>query len=85
MQLVARLSLLGALAGALSAGAAAQERPLQQEPIEIDFDTVEITVELVRPNVTMVMETTRPEHPSLIELRGDFAREMAMSVDEVRW
>lgn len=76
-----RVSVFVALV--LAAPAFAQERT--PKPLEIDFDALELSAELVRPNGIAVLEPPLQRvHPKLIVLRSDFSEEMTHSVEQVR-
>lgn len=74
----------------LSATAYADD-PKEEEPkvvykerTEIDFESVEVSGELVRPQGSLVLERKRAQFNSMIKLRTDFDDLMEDSVEEVK-
>ena len=55
-----------------------------KEETSIDFDEVDVTGELVKPQGALVSERRRASFNPLIQLRTDFNEEMRQSVDEVK-
>ncbi len=55
-----------------------------KERTEIDFDAVDVSGELVKPQETLISERRRASFNPLIRLRMDFNEEMRSSVDEVK-
>jgi len=55
-----------------------------KERTEIDFESVEVSGELVRPQGSLVLERKRAQFNSMIKLRIDFDDEMDKSVDEIK-
>ncbi len=55
-----------------------------KERTEIDFESVEVSGELVRPQGSLVLERKRAQFNSMIKLRIDFDDEMEKSVDEIK-
>jgi hypothetical protein len=51
---------------------------------EIDFESVEIAGELVRPQGSLILDRKRAQFNSMIKIRTDFDDEMDKSVDEVK-
>ena len=51
---------------------------------EIDFDALELTGELVKPQGALIVERTNVRFNPLIELRMDFNPEMASSINLVK-
>ena len=51
---------------------------------EIDFEGLEMTGELVKPQGALLLDRKRASFNPLIRLRTDFNEEMAESVDEVK-
>lgn len=51
---------------------------------EIDFEALELSGELVKPQGALIIERTNVRFNPLIELRMDFDPEMAASVDLVK-
>ena len=50
----------------------------------IDFESMDVSGELVRPEGSMILDRRRASFNPLIRLRTDFNEEMAESVDEVK-
>lgn len=83
--------ILTALAGTLliTAPAFAQEtdgdRQIKYaERTEIDFEGVDVTGELVKPQGSLVIDRRKATFNPLIKLRENFNEEMKRSVDEVK-
>lgn len=55
-----------------------------QRETEIDFDGIDITGELVKPQGSLIIERTGIKFNPLIELRMDFDPEIASSVDLIK-
>lgn len=55
-----------------------------KERTEIDFDAVDVTGELVKPQGGFISERRKAEFNPLIRLRENFNDEMKRSVDEVK-
>ena len=51
---------------------------------EIDFEGLELSGELVKPQGALLLDRKRASFNPLIRLRTDFNEEMAESVDEVK-
>ena len=64
----------------------AQEEPkvIYQERTEIDFEGVEVSGELVRPQGALILDRKRAKFNPMIKLRTDFDDEIDKSVDEVK-
>ena len=65
-------------------GDEAKPKVIYKERTEIDFEGVEISGELVRPQGQLVMERHSAQFNPLIKLRKDFDKEIDMSIDEVK-
>ncbi len=84
--------LLVALAAlpALSTAAFAQDEDdgnrdvKYKERTEIDFDGVDVTGELVKPQGQLLLDRRKADFNPLIKLRANFDTEMKQSVDEVK-
>jgi hypothetical protein len=83
MRLIAPLALI--LAPAL-AFAQSEEAPQvrYQERTEIDFEEVDVSGELLKPQGQLLLERRRASFNPLIELRTEFNDEMRDSIDEVK-
>jgi hypothetical protein len=55
-----------------------------KERTEIDFDGVDVTGELVKPQGSLVLDRRKADFNPLIKLRESFDTEMKQSVDEVK-
>lgn len=55
-----------------------------KERTEIDFESVDVTGELVKPSGQLLLDRKRASFNPLIRLRSDFNVEMKDSVDEVK-
>ncbi len=79
-----------ALATTLSSAAFAQEtddegRQIKyKERTEIDFEGVDVTGELVKPQGQLLLDRRKANFNPLIKLRQDFNDEMKQSVNEVK-
>jgi len=57
---------------------------IYKQRTEIDFEGVEISGELVKPQGGLIVERRAGQFNPLIRLREDFNREINMSVDAIR-
>lgn len=55
-----------------------------KERTEIDFDAVDVTGELVKPQGSLLIDRRKAQFNPLIRLRENFNVEMKQSVDEVK-
>jgi len=55
-----------------------------RERTEIDFESVDITGELVKPEGNLITERTEAVFNPLIRLRTDWNEEMSASVNEIK-
>lgn len=55
-----------------------------KERTEIDFEGVDVTGELVKPQGTLLLDRRKADFNPLIKLRESFDTEMKQSVDEVK-
>jgi len=55
-----------------------------QNKTEIDFDALELTGEMVKPQGSLIIERSNVRFNPLIELRKDFNPEMAKSVNLIK-
>jgi hypothetical protein len=55
-----------------------------QKETEIDFDGLEITGEMVKPQGALIIERSGVRFNPLISLRTDWNQEMAASVKEIK-
>jgi len=55
-----------------------------QERTEIDFESLDITGELVKPEGNLITERTEAVFNPLIRLRTDWNEEMSASVNEIK-
>ncbi len=88
--LLSRLLLAGAIAGAFSGTAFAQDEEVEgrkvsyKQKTEIDFEGLDVNGELVKPQSALVLDRKKASFNPLIKLREDFNAEMEQSVDEVK-
>tara|TARA_Y100001938_G_C7882151_1_gene325525 strand:+ start:210 stop:449 length:240 start_codon:yes stop_codon:yes gene_type:complete len=79
------LNILFLLAGLAYANDTKEEpKVVYKERTEIDFESVEVSGELVRPQGSLVLERKRAQFNSMIPLRTDFDDEMEKSVEEIK-
>lgn len=79
--------VIGALAGVSTTAFAQDEdgrRVQYKERTEIDFEGVDVSGELVKPQGSMVIDRKKAQFNPLIELRENFNAEMRESIDEVK-
>lgn len=55
-----------------------------QKQTEIDFDALELSGEMVKPQGSLIVERSNVRFNPLIELRTDFDLEMARSVNSIK-
>lgn len=88
--LFSRILVVGALAGAFSGVALAQDEEADgrkvtyKQKTEIDFEGLDVSGELVKPNSALVLDRKKASFNPLIKLRTDFNAEMEQSIDEVK-
>lgn len=64
---------------------AQEDRAIEyQKRTEIDFDAIDITGEMVKPEGSLIVERSTAKFNPLIELRLDWNHEMASSVKEIK-
>jgi hypothetical protein len=61
-----------------------EPKVVYKERTEIDFESVEVSGELVKPQGSLVLDRKRAQFNSMIKLRTDFDDLMDESVDEVK-
>tara|TARA_R100000008_G_C3575355_1_gene164866 strand:+ start:986 stop:1234 length:249 start_codon:yes stop_codon:yes gene_type:complete len=61
-----------------------EPKVVYKERTEIDFESVEVSGELVRPQGSLVLERKRAQFNSMIKLRTDFDDLMDKSVEEIK-
>lgn len=71
---------------AFAAPAMAQDEPqvIYQERTEIDFEEVDVSGELAKPQGQLLLERRRASFNPLITLRLEFNTEMRESIDDVK-
>ena len=84
----AQIAIIGALT-ALSTAAFAQDedgnRQIKyKERTEIDFEGVDVSGELVKPQGSLLIDRKKAQFNPLIELRENFNQEMKDSINEVK-
>lgn len=87
MTYLSRIVLAIFTLGALATPAMAQdsERKVQyKKRTEIDFEGVEVTGEMVKPQGALLLDRKRGSFNPLIKLRADFNDEMDKSVDQIK-
>ena len=78
--------ILSLLFFSLTSTAEALEEKIVQYLVrtEIDFEALDIDGEMVKPQVSLLMERTKTKFNPLIELRMDFNPEMSQSVNNIK-
>ncbi len=61
-----------------------EPRVVYKQKTEIDFESVEVQGELVKPQGSLVLERKRAQFNSMVWIRSDFDNEMDKSVEEVK-
>ena len=59
-------------------------RIVYKQKTEIDFESLDVAGELVKPQGALLLDRKRANFNPLIKLRTDFDEEMEKSVDEVK-
>jgi hypothetical protein len=57
---------------------------IYRERTEIDFDSVDVTGELIKPAGALLIDRKRAKFNPLIKLRDDWTQEMKKSIDKVK-
>lgn len=92
MRLASRVTLL-ALGSVLLSGVAfaqseesddAGRRVIYKQKTEIDFEGLDVSGELVKPQGALVLDRKKANFNPLIKVREDFNPEMEQSIDEVK-
>ena len=79
------MNILILLAGLADAHDTKKEtKVVYKERTEIDFESVEVSGELVKPQGSLVLDRKRAQFNSMIPLRTDFDDEMEKSVQEIK-
>lgn len=61
------------------------DRTIQyQKQTEIDFEAIDITGEMIKPQGSLIVERSNARFNPLIELRTDWNLEMSNSVQEIK-
>lgn len=68
----------------LAYGQEGDRKVTYQKETQIDFDGIDITGELVKPQGSLIIERSGVKFNPLIELRTDFDPEMASSVNLIK-
>ncbi len=55
-----------------------------QKQTEIDFEAIDITGEMIKPQGSLIAERSNARFNPLIELRTDWNHEMSASVQEIK-
>ena len=61
-----------------------EPKVVYKERTEIDFEGVEVSGELVRPQGSLILDRKRAQFNSMIKLRTDFDDLMDKSVEEIK-
>ena len=61
-----------------------EPKVVYKERTEIDFESVEVTGELVKPQGSLILDRKRAQFNSMIKLRTDFDDLMDKSVEEIK-
>lgn len=65
--------------------AKAEDRNVKyQKEVHIDFEGVDISGELIKPQGSIIMERSKTKFPPVINPRMDFNLEMTRSVEEIK-
>ncbi len=83
------LAVLIAASGLLPVSAMAQDEEdgrdvVYRDRTEIDFESVDVSGELVKPQGQLLLERKKAAFNPLIRFREDFNEEMKQSIDEVK-
>ena len=87
---LSRIFLASAVLGAFSGAAFAQDEEAEgrkvsyKQKTEIDFEGLDVSGELVKPQSALVLDRKKASFNPLIKLRSDFNPEMEHSIDEVK-
>ena len=93
MNRIVRFLFVGVGALALSSSAFAQDEETDadsgrkvtyKQKTEIDFEGIDVSGELVKPQSALVLDRKKASFNPLIKLREEFNAEMEQSVDEVK-
>ncbi|MCB9761382.1 MAG: hypothetical protein H6739_16185 [Alphaproteobacteria bacterium] len=77
--------IVGSVLLSSSANAQEEERKIQyKQRTEIDFEGVEVSGELVKPQGALLLDRKRATFNPLIKLRQDFNEEMDQSVNQIK-
>ncbi len=88
--LLSHVLVAGALAGAFSSAAFAQDEESDgrkvsyKQKTEIDFEGLDVSGEMVKPQSALLVDRKKASFNPLIKLRTDFNAEMEQSIDEVK-
>ncbi|MBM4389867.1 MAG: hypothetical protein FJ090_01985 [Deltaproteobacteria bacterium] len=88
-KLVPRLALASILVYAPAAlaqdeGGDDDRKVVYKQKTEIDFEGLDVSGELVKPQSALVLDRKKAQFNPLIKLRYDFNSEMEQSIDEVK-
>ena len=61
-----------------------EPKVIYKQKTEIDFEGVEISGELVRPQGSLILDRKRAKFNSMVWIRADFDDEMDKSVEEIK-
>ena len=80
------LAVLGWAAPALAQDEDSEDgrKVIYKQKTEIDFEGLDVSGELVKPQSALVLDRKKASFNPLIKLRTDFNAEMEQSIDEVK-
>ena len=81
---IATLSLAAPTAFAQDEGGGDDRKVVYKQKTEIDFEGLDVSGELQKPQSALVLDRKKAQFNPLIKLREDFNVEMEQSVDEVK-
>ena len=81
---LAGAAALPTLAVAQDEGGEGDRKVVYKQKTEIDFEGLDVSGELVKPQSALVLDRKKAQFNPLIKLRPDFNAEMEQSVDEIK-
>ena len=78
-----QLLLLATLNTALAQTSTQPVESYQQRTV-IDFGEIDVSGQLIKPDITPITVALRPTFNPLIQLRSDFNKEMNASINDIR-
>jgi len=61
-----------------------EPKVVYKQKTEIDFESVDVVGELVKPQGSLILDRKRAKFNSMVWIRSDFDDEMDKSIDEVK-